>query len=62
MDDRGALALDAMYDRIDELEAENDRLRAALEELIGAAEHCGDGDAPVVLRARLALQQQGAAR
>ncbi len=31
------------------------RLRTALEELIGAAEHCGDGDVLVVIKARAAL-------
>jgi hypothetical protein len=38
----------------------HDALVAALENICGAAEHCGDGDAPVVVAARKALSAMGA--
>jgi hypothetical protein len=44
--------------KINRLEAYNARLRAALEEIVAAAEHCGDGEAPVVLRAIAVLNDR----
>jgi hypothetical protein len=49
---REAIALLAVA----KLSKDKERLSLALAELIGAAEHCGDGDAPIVVKARAALK------
>ena len=50
-----AHAVIELFERKSPVSDVEQRLRTALEELIGAAEHCGDGDVPVVIKARAAL-------